>query len=637
MASVNDIQIGDRVQISDSGIDVTNGVRAKAGRLYGDGGPLWAEVVAIVENWPVPASFGIGTSVTKVRCSNNGVVVWQVRPQDICNIIKANPEPPAPTPPAPTPPEPAIPKEALAQVNNTNTTMQTIDIGASNGPFATQRSSEVWNTGTVSNPKPGVTTGPPRDMPVPYISDSMFSDNSSNSSPKYVKQSTAIYGAAPNVWASAELYRAEYLTNWSNAGRKSELLNTKQDLIQNDHKYPAYIGQTNQNEVAKYDYRVLPDDKRLTPRPTGLMEDRLMKLRASLGLPVHGNNEIARSMKYYMYNRFKVPDTNLAHTKHTSHVFFTRPDLNLLDTGAKANAQTINNTESAMIWRRHPEVFKMLTDYRRCGDSNNFNMLLSNQINSFQVADEELGQIRHGRSWNEHEMQYGDSYTGRTAGTLSCTFTETADFAVMNLIKLWMAYIDNVSRGAWSPSYNLTYLPEKVAGLNLTPTQSHVFDRALDYAASVYMFKCGPDGEDVIYWTKYYGVFPINSGASSLNWEMNGPGDTPKLSINFAYSYKRDMNPMTLVEFNDVAALLDNEANWIPSFTTDFNGEKTGYSTRPFVGTPYIEMDLGVPNLAQNDVSRGVKRTQIRLKFREDKQDSRRDEILYRVNPTKSL
>jgi hypothetical protein len=97
------------------------------------------------------------------------------------------------------------------------------------------------------------------------------------------------------------------------------------------------------------------------------------------------------------------------------------------------------------------------------------------------------------------------------------------------------------------------------------------------------------------------------------------------------------MNPMTLVEFNDVAALLDNEANWIPSFTTDFNGEKTGYSTRPFVGTPYIEMDLGVPNLTQNDVSRGVKRTQIRLKFREDKQDSRRDEILYRVNPTKSL
>ena len=278
MANLSDINLSDRVQIVDGGIDVTNGLKARAGYLYGDGGPLWAEVVAIVENWAVPARFGIETSVTKIRCANNGVVVWQVRPQDICNIIKANPKPPEPTPPEPTPP----PAEALAQVTETDTTMQDVEIGASNGPFATQRSSEVWNTGTVSNPIPGVTTGPPKDMPVAYISDSMYSDNSSNSSPRYVRQSTAIYGAAPNVWASAELYRAEYLTNWSNAGRKSELLNTKKDLIQNDHKYPAYIGQSNPNEVAKYDYRVLPDDKRLTPRPSGLMEDRLMKLRASL-------------------------------------------------------------------------------------------------------------------------------------------------------------------------------------------------------------------------------------------------------------------------------------------------------------------------------------------------------------------
>lgn len=628
---IKDIAIGDKVQIKDGGVDVTNGRKARAGHLYGVGGPLWAEVVAIVENWAVPASFGIGTSVTKVRCSNGGVVVWQVRPDDIAVVLNKNPEP-VEEPVKKVDPQPIAP---LAQVNDTNTTMKDNEIGASNGPFATKRSTEVWNTGTVSNPIPGVTVGPPKDLPVPYISDSMFSDDAHQQGAKYVLSSTAIEGASPSVWAVAQLWRADYLTNWSNAGRKSELLKTKKDLIQNEYNYPSYIDQTSSDELAKYDYRFLPDDNRLVSTGHGSLEDRLMKARASLGIPVHGNNDIAKSMKYYMYNRFKTPDTNLAHNRNMTFIFFTRPDLNLLDNGAKANSQTVNNTESAMIWRRYPEVFKMLTDYRRCGDDNNFNMLLSNQISALTVSDEELGQIRHGRSWNEHEMQYGDSYTGRTAGTLSCTFTETSDFAVLNLIKLWMTYIDNVSRGAWSPSYNLTYISEKTRGLDITPTQSHVYDRALDYAASIYMFKVGPDGEDVLYWTKYYGVFPINSAASSLNWE-NGIGETPKLSINFAYSYKRDMNPMSLVEFNDVAAMLDNEGNWVPAFTTEFEGEYTGYSTRPYVGAPYIEMDLGVPNLTPNEVNRGAKRTQIRLKFRNDSAPGRADSILYRANPSKT-
>ena len=151
-------------------------------------------------------------------------------------------------------------------------------------------------------------------------------------------------------------------------------------------------------------------------------------------------------------------------------------------------------------------------------------------------------------SWNDYEMVYGDSYTGRAAGDFNCNFIETSDYSIINLIKLWITYIDNVSRGAWSPSYNLY---GNDSSFSTSINGSHIYRKALDYAASVYVFKCGPDGEDVLYWSKYYGVFPMNTGANALSWDAGTPiGDNPKLNIKFSYSFKKDLSPISLLEFN---------------------------------------------------------------------------------------
>jgi len=99
-----DVSVGDKVQIVDGGIDVTNGGKARAGRLYGQGGPLWATVEKIVDGWNTGGRWGLPNSVTKVRCSNNGVVVWQVQPQHIYKQVVQTSEPtPVPDPPPPPP------------------------------------------------------------------------------------------------------------------------------------------------------------------------------------------------------------------------------------------------------------------------------------------------------------------------------------------------------------------------------------------------------------------------------------------------------------------------------------------------------------------------------------------------------
>jgi len=412
---------------------------------------------------------------------------------------------------------------------------------------------------------------------------------------------------------------------------KKDIYNQNTKVIQNKYLFPREATSEKvmkDDKLKKYDYQILVGDPNLELSKS--LEDKLQEFRASVGLTVHGSNRIARAMKYYMYNRYKVPDTNLAHVKTFTHVFFTRPDLNLLEkhgNSFSANKQIREHSDASLYWRKYPDLFKLLTESDRCGDTSNLNLLLSNQIYSFEPKESELQTENVGKNWNDYSILYGNAYTNKTGNDFSCEFIDTANLEIMHLLKLWMLYIDNVSRGAWKPSYDL---PSGECGkCSVRMTDSHVYQRTLDYAASAYMFKVGPDGEDILYWTKYYGVFPLNDGSDVLRW-TNSPesaSTVPKLNIKFAYSFKRDMSPLSIVEFNNNSGILKiGTEDTIESYSHEYNE-----STRPFVGIPYVDVSLGSPILNNDDVSNGQD-THLRLKFVKDKK--RDDEMLYRPIPT---
>lgn len=416
-------------------------------------------------------------------------------------------------------------------------------------------------------------------------------------------------------------------TAWEDDDKRAEMLNEDTDNIMNSESFPAKATPSSGTTPARYDYKIQVGDTKF-PMMVSL-EDKLMEARSALGIPVHGNNDIARAMKYYMYNRFKTPDPNLAHNRSFTYVFFTRPDLNLLNYNGGANNQVRNHSEAAMLWRRNPDLFKLLTDYKRCQDSNNFNMLLSSNVTSFDIQDEQLTTAEAGRSWADYVMTYGEGYTGRTAGEFTCNFTETSDYSIINLLKLWITYIDNVHRGAWKPSYNL-YGGEGVA---YDSNASHVYTKSLDYASSAYVFKCGPDGSDVLYWTKYFGVLPINTGASALSWELGTPvGDAPKLNIRFKYSCKKDLSPISLIEFNSAANITDaKDAVFEDSYYPNY-----GHSARPFVGPPFLELNFEDPKPFRSDggVNTGpsAPKSSIRLRFKPTGDAKLTDQVLYRAS-----
>jgi len=424
-------------------------------------------------------------------------------------------------------------------------------------------------------------------------------------------------GVLPRSVNKIPTYVADVETAASDIDKRARLLSEDIENIQNEVSFPDLAVQSDASRMlaARYDYQIKIDDDRYKIADSKRLEEQLQEARASLGIPVHGNNDIARAMKYYMYNRFQGADSNLAFNKAFTYVFFTRPDLNLLNCNGTANANTLSHPESAIMYRRNPWIFKLLTECVRCGDSNNFNMLLSNQCKSFSLNDSQLDTTESGASWDGYRMSYGTMCNSRAAGEFTCTFTELQDYSILNLIRMWMLYIHNARLGQWKPSYNLMSQTDTCSvAANPSPSTSHIFTKTLDYAASAYVFKCGPDGSDILYWTKYGGIIPVSGGENALSW--NGEvDDRPNISITFKYMYKVPCSGFSLVEFNEKCARLKGRGNL--QAVDPFN-ENYAHSDRPYTTTPFVEMYLPhhYGNIA-NGVGVGdtATKTQLRLRF----------------------
>jgi hypothetical protein len=628
MANVKDIHPGDKVQIKLGAVDITNNIKATHRALYLEGSSLWATVELVDPNW-----YGH----TKVRCyaidRGKKVIVWQVEPNDIANNIihpeippqsKPNPSPPVVQPPVHSEPE-SVTKSSPMEKDFFVTTEKALSWKppAGSNQITLTKSNQTGELTTVSGVGTVVTVSSIDDItPVKfnrvtdvYNRSSLMSSNISNNI------------GTNGISVDSNILQQAVTTAASNRNKLSEMLNDNKSIIQNDQSFPAkmYNSPASYDKYvpAGYDYSIETGLTSLgSNRNTKSLDESMTELRAVLGLPVHGDNTMARYMRYFLYNRFKTPDTNLAHNKSFTHVFFTRPDLNILQksgSNISASKQCLNHTESTMLWMRNPTLFKLLVDKNHCGDNNNFNMLLSSAATSFQIEDETISVNEAGKSWNDYIMQYGNAYTGRSAGEFSVNFTDDKYYSIINLLKLWIIYIDNVARGAWSPSYDLAGSGRS----NPLITDSHVYTKTLDYASSVYVIKTGEDGSDILYWTKYYGVFPVNTGASALSWDiLTNPGDAPKLNIRFKYSYKRDLSPISLLEFNNCAGLPGSWDNLSRNagktvYESPFN-TKYGHGTRPYVGLPFIEMKMpsSDPKLVPNAIDKSDRNlATLRLQF----------------------
>ena len=90
-----------------------------------------------------------------------------------------------------------------------------------------------------------------------------------------------------------------------------------------------------------------------------------------------------------------------------------------------------------------------------------------------------------------------------------------------------------------------------------------------------------------MYWSKYYGVFPINVPFSALSWDSGSVISKPDYTITYAYSWREEWDPASLTEIN-MNSFKNNvvtQAQYVPSFNNNY-----GRSGTTWVGSPFVEL-----------------------------------------------
>lgn len=321
-------------------------------------------------------------------------------------------------------------------------------------------------------------------------------------------------------------------------------------------------------------------DYTLDPLNQGIDRDDYNAIKRNINLPVCTPRSLLNKRTHLDFNRFKIqyPDELLRNAYGV--MFFTRPDLNIMDDDKSADdkvtwgirAQVRRDLRDYYILLQNPAIGGLLT--QRGGNisalkKHNFSPLLSNQAQGIEVIDDSIDLLEYGETFTGYKMHYSKSNTKSTAaGTLNIKFKETYDLAITNLHQIWVDYQSNVYKGIFKPK----------------PT--HIWAKELDYACNIYYFLLDQDMETVLFWSKYYGCFPSNVPKSTFSFDFGSNVQFPDVTVTYNYIYKSDLSPQTLVEFNQ-----DGGAGKLPFIYTPI-GVKSGKgfdtSSWSWVGVPYV-------------------------------------------------
>ena len=264
------------------------------------------------------------------------------------------------------------------------------------------------------------------------------------------------------------------------------------------------------------------------------------------------------------FNRFKIAYPEETLTKTFAYVFFTRPDLNLFSDKNTLLPKVSNDPFYYYMFRNNKDLLLSLTG-RTFSYSHDFNPFLSNKAESFELKDTYIDTEDYGETFTGWKIKYGkNTVKSNTADNFSITYKDDNNYNILKIHTAWVEYISKVYRGEFSPA------------------RENIINRTIDYACSVYYFLCGADGETILFWTKYTGVFPTTIPSSQSSWN-GGVGKAPEYSINYEYSWKEDMMPTTLAEFNKNS---EKEASTQYAKIYDYNLGSTG---KTFVGSPFVE------------------------------------------------
>lgn len=300
------------------------------------------------------------------------------------------------------------------------------------------------------------------------------------------------------------------------------------------------------------------------------------KVGLSPGYDDYGNSNGQDSQSLFeystmYYNRFKTAIPNDAFQKGFAHVFFVKPNCNVC-TGEtfKLHSQFKNDAVFQYAYQNSPYLLRELC--QRDSYYSNLMFSLSNRAAAFSLQDEFIGHETYGTTYSGWKIAFGrNTVESKTAGQFEVTFRDDKNFHIYHLHKLWVEYISGVYSGKY------------------VPQTQHITNKILDYASAVYYIITAEDGETILFWSKYYGVFPTTIPSTQYGWSHGSliGAQSLDVSITYQYSFKEDFHPSSLIEINDasnIAVKGSTQIQYAPTYDAEL-----GHTGEPWVKIPYVE------------------------------------------------
>ena len=256
--------------------------------------------------------------------------------------------------------------------------------------------------------------------------------------------------------------------------------------------------------------------------------------------------------KFEKFNRYRNNEGQDYLSSGIGYIFITKPHLNLAcnDNIDDPYLLSIHNGRGSGLAKR---IVNSLDGVYGGDRTTPFIQLITNSAETFETKDNILKTKEYGYTFFVNKISVVDNETESFNGdTFTIEYTEYSDLALTYLHKTWVDYIHAVK-------FN-TIQPYK------TDVNNYIHHKIIDYASAMYYFLVAEDGYTIKYYAKYTGVFPINIPYSALSFNL-GESKVKKLSVQYQYSFKEDLDPRILDEF----AYLTKDSNGVVNTTYNLN------------------------------------------------------------------
>lgn len=264
-----------------------------------------------------------------------------------------------------------------------------------------------------------------------------------------------------------------------------------------------------------------------TPNDYAVFGSTIQTIKRNLNIFDRGDmNKVFTQFNRY---RLPIPDQHLPRT--VPYVFITRPNISFYKSNGNLEDQFYKDSLFNTVNDKFPEVIRNLE--LKYNSNHQFNTILGSMTRSFEVSDEVIKTVDDGETYTGWKMVYGrNTNESNTASQIGIQYTDDAQLRIYHTHKVWLEYINKVYRGEFSPKRDM------------------ILEKTIDYSVAIYYIVCAADGETILYWSKYYGVFPINTPGSKHSWTYGNTQVNQEFTVNYAYSLKVEMEPSILAEFN---------------------------------------------------------------------------------------